>query len=101
MKRLEKQRMSELLIDLPAWRYEEARGGLIKRDFVFTDFVQAFGFMTQLALAAEKRDHHPEWFNAYNRVEITLTTHDVEGVSMRDIEMAQLAERLYQVVSAA
>ncbi|MBT2326967.1 4a-hydroxytetrahydrobiopterin dehydratase [Variovorax paradoxus] len=101
MNRLEFRRVTELLIELPTWRCEEQRADVIKREFVFADFVQAFGFMTQLALIAEKRDHHPEWFNVYNRVDITLTTHDVNGISMREIDMVHVAERLYQVIVAA
>lgn len=84
-----------LLASLPHWQFSDERGGLIRRRFVFADFVQAFGFMTQLALAAEKRDHHPEWSNVYNRVDITLTTHDCEGLSMRDIELARVADSLH------
>lgn len=100
MHRLEVSQAAELINDLPAWRCNDARGGMLQRDLEFADFVQAFGFMTQLALVAEKRDHHPEWFNAYNRVDLTLTTHDVSGISMRDIEMARLAERLYQTLTS-
>lgn len=83
-----------LSTQLPQWQYRPQRGGLIQRDFLFEDFVQAFGFMTQLALAAERLNHHPEWTNVYNRVSITLTTHDVQGLSTRDIELAQIADRL-------
>jgi 4a-hydroxytetrahydrobiopterin dehydratase len=100
MNRLDIPMATELIADLPGWRCEDVRGGVLRREFVFADFVQAFGFMTQLALAAEKRDHHPEWFNVYNRVDITLTTHDVGGISMRDIEMADLAERLHRTLAA-
>ena len=78
---------------LPLWRLDHARGGSITRDFVFTDFVQAFGFMTQVALLAERGNHHPEWSNVYKRVSITLTTHDVQGLSMRDIDLAGLIDR--------
>jgi 4a-hydroxytetrahydrobiopterin dehydratase len=101
MNRLDISQATELLADLPGWRCEDVRGGVIRRELVFADFAQAFGFMTQLALAAEKHDHHPEWFNVYNRVDISLTTHDVEGISMRDIEMARLAERIHQALSAS
>ncbi|MEO6322501.1 MAG: 4a-hydroxytetrahydrobiopterin dehydratase [Polaromonas sp.] len=101
MKKLEQAERDALLATLPAWRYDEARGGLIRREYVFADFVQAFGFMTQIALLAEKRDHHPEWFNVYNRVDVTLTTHDAEGLSMRDIELARLADRLHAALKPA
>lgn len=95
MKKLDAQTLSEWLAELPCWRFDAERGGLITREFVFTDFVQAFGFMAQLALVAEKANHHPEWSNVYNRVAITLTTHDVNGLSMNDIELAQSADRAY------
>ena len=61
----------------------------IRRQIVFTDFAEAFGFMTQVALIAEKADHHPEWTNIWNRVEVLLTTHDAGGLSPRDIELAE------------
>ena len=60
----------------------------ISRSIVFTDFAEAFGFMTQVALIAERADHHPEWTNVWNRVEITLTTHDAGGLSARDVDLA-------------
>lgn len=69
-------------------------GDAIERKFEFTDFSEAFAFMTRVALIAEKRDHHPEWFNVYNRVEITLTTHDAGGLSLRDVQMAKKIDRL-------
>ena len=64
-------------------------GKAIQRSFEFKDFSEAFGFMARVALIAEKRDHHPEWSNVYNRVEITLTTHDADGLSLRDVNMAK------------
>jgi len=82
------------LAQLPAWTLREDRGGILTREFVFHDFAQAFGFMTQLAVHAEKRNHHPEWFNVYNRVAVTLTTHDLPGLSMHDIDMALLMDRI-------
>lgn len=79
------------LQSLPGW--QEARDGeAIAKTFLFADFNAAFGFMTRVALEAEKADHHPEWFNVYNRVEITLTTHDAGGVSARDVALATFIE---------
>ena len=66
----------------------------IERTFAFDDFSQAWAFMNRVALIAEKRDHHPEWFNVYNRVEITLTTHDAGGLSLRDMNMAKAIDAL-------
>ena len=78
---------ADALDGLPDWDYDEARDA-IARSIVFTDFAEAFGFMTQVALLAERADHHPEWTNVWNRVEILLTTHDAGGLSARDIELA-------------
>ncbi len=81
------------LADLAGWSL--VREGLaIERTFTFGNFVEAFGFMSSVALLAEKADHHPEWFNVYNRVEITLTTHDAGGLSQRDIALAKAVEAL-------
>lgn len=92
--KLEPTELQRLLAPLPAWERREERGGTLCREFVFHDFAQAFGFMSQVAVLAEKRNHHPEWFNVYNRVAVTLTTHDVQGLSMNDIEMALLMDRI-------
>ncbi|MDR6859557.1 4a-hydroxytetrahydrobiopterin dehydratase [Variovorax guangxiensis] len=88
------------MTELPQWSFDPDRGGFIHRQFEFADFSQAFGFMVQMALDAEKRNHHPEWFNVYNRVDITLTTHDVGGLSMNDIVSAKLADRLHAASTA-
>lgn len=78
---------------LPNWAL--SRGGkAIERKLEFADFSEAFGFMTRVAIMAEKRDHHPEWFNVYNRVDITLTTHDAAGLSLRDVKMARRIDEL-------
>lgn len=75
------------LARLPGWALR-GDGQAIMRSFKFADFSAAFAFMTRVALLAEKADHHPEWSNVYNRVEITLTTHDAGGLSVRDVDMA-------------
>jgi len=72
---------------LGEWDYDETRDALT-RQFVFADFVEAFGFMTRVAIIAEKFDHHPEWSNIYNRVDVLLTTHDAGGLSTRDVALA-------------
>lgn len=95
MKKLDPQAIDEQLAELPRWRLHADRGGLITREFVFSDFAQAFGFMAQIALVAERSNHHPEWSNVYNRVTITLTTHDVNGLSMNDIALARSVDRAY------
>ena len=83
----------EALAALPAWRVR-ADGLAIERELKFADFNEAFGFMTRVALLADKHDHHPEWSNVYNRVAITLTTHDAGGVSARDVKMARAIDGL-------
>jgi len=88
MKKLDAQARKVALKELPAWREVQGRDA-IARKFEFKDFNAAFAFMTRAALLAEKMDHHPEWFNVYNRVEVTLSTHDAGGVSENDIAMAK------------
>ena len=88
------EQIVSLLTGLPQWRYQPERGGIITRDFKFIDFNEAFGFMARVALLAEQHNHHPEWSNVYNRVSITLTTHDASGLSTRDIDLAQRIDSL-------
>ena len=76
------------LAALPEWSLR-GDGLAIERKLAFADFGEAFGFMARVAIAADKADHHPEWFNVYNRVEITLTTHDAGGLSARDVALAR------------
>lgn len=76
------------LAELSGWSLR-ADGLAIERSLKFKDFGEAFGFMTRVAIHADKADHHPEWFNVYNRVDITLTTHDAGGLSTRDVAMAR------------
>ena len=95
MKPLAPELLQEQLQTLTRWRLNAQRPAL-RRDFRFADFNQAFAFMTRVALYAERHDHHPEWFNVYNRVEITLTTHDAGGVTQRDIDLARFADAAAQ-----
>lgn len=81
------------LSQLPDWVFNPVKNG-IEREFKFDDFVQAFGFMSSVAILAEKQNHHPEWFNVYNKVSILLTTHDANGLSEKDIELANAIEKL-------
>lgn len=74
------------------WKMDDSGRDAIVKEFVFKDFNQAFGFMTRIALVADKMDHHPEWFNVYNKVRILLSSHDVNGLSQRDIKLANHIE---------
>ena len=93
VERLTDAERDALLADLPDWALRDDRLA-IERTFRFADFSQAFAFMTRVALLAEAQDHHPEWANVYNRVAITLTTHDAGGLSQRDATMARAIEAL-------
>ena len=84
---------ADALDELDEWDYDEARDALTRK-FVFADFSEAFAFMTRVALLAEKADHHPEWSNVWNRVDILLTTHDAGGLSHRDVAMAEAIDLL-------
>jgi 4a-hydroxytetrahydrobiopterin dehydratase len=80
------------LTQLTGWSAGPGTRDCIVKTFKFKDFSEAFGFMTRAALAAEKADHHPEWFNVYNRVEVLLATHDADGVTMRDVDLARVMD---------
>jgi 4a-hydroxytetrahydrobiopterin dehydratase len=84
----------DALAGLSGWSLEEDRDA-IRRSFKFKDFNEAFGFMTRVALAAEKLNHHPEWSNAYNRVEMVLTTHSAGGLTALDIALAGVADAAF------
>ena len=86
--------LQPLLAQLPAWRMSTERGGTLSREFVFQDFAQAWGFMSQVAVVAEKRNHHPEWSNVWNTVRITLSTHDAGGLTDKDITLARAIDAL-------
>lgn len=79
------------IASLPAWQEVPGRDA-ITRTFRFSDFSEAFGFMVRAAMAAEQANHHPEWFNVYNRVEVTLATHDAGGVTAKDIKLAKFMD---------
>jgi len=91
IEKLTTEERARLLPNLIGWTMMDNRD-VISKSFKFKDFTQAFAFMTRVALLAEKADHHPEWFNVYNRVDIVLTTHDADGLSMRDIALAKAIE---------
>ena len=78
---------------LPAWTEVAGRDAIV-RTFTFSDFSAAFGFMARVALVAEKLDHHPEWRNVWNRVEVTLSTHDAGGLTASDIALAEAMDRI-------
>jgi 4a-hydroxytetrahydrobiopterin dehydratase len=91
--KLADQEIAAALAQLPGWSRVDGRSAIAKR-FQFADFNAAWGFMCRVALVAEKQDHHPEWFNVWNRVEITLSTHDAGGLSARDVRLAEAIERI-------
>lgn len=91
--KLTDEQRSALPTTLPHWSMDGERDA-IRRSFSFRDFVEAFGFMSKVALLAERADHHPEWINVYNRVDILLTTHDAGGLSPRDMALAEAIDRL-------
>lgn len=91
--RLEGAARAAALAALPAWREVEGRDAIARR-FVFADFGAAFAFMARAALLAERMDHHPEWCNVWNRVDVVLTTHDAGGLSALDVEMARAMDAM-------
>ena len=93
MEKLEGKGRDTALAAVPGWSLPPGRDAIVKA-FKFKDFSAAFGFMTQVALLAEKRDHHPEWSNVWNKVEITLTSHDAGGLTQRDVDLAIAIDRL-------
>lgn len=89
--KLSEQDIQQQVAKLEGWKVV---GGKVNKTFEFENFVQAFGFMTRVAMEAEKMNHHPEWFNVYNRVRIDLMTHDVGGISNYDIKLAKVIDRI-------
>lgn len=93
MSTLSPERRKALATELPGWAMVPGRDA-ITRTFALADFSAAFGMMTRIALVAERMDHHPEWRNVYNRLEITLSTHDAGGLTERDVKLAQAIDAI-------
>jgi 4a-hydroxytetrahydrobiopterin dehydratase len=92
--KLSETERAELVATLPDWTLDSDRDA-IRRSLRFKDFIEAFGFMSKVALLAERADHHPEWFNVYNKVDILLTTHEANGLSSRDLALAKAIDTLF------
>ena len=95
VQKLDEDARTALLARFPGWTHEPTRDAITRR-FQFADFAQAFGFMTSVAILAEKMDHHPEWSNVWNRVAILLSTHDAGGLSARDVRLARAIDALVE-----
>ncbi len=93
--KLNSDEISTALASLEGWRQVDGKDAIFK-SFVFKNFIEAFGFMTKVAIKAEKMDHHPEWFNVYKTVDVTLNTHDVGGVTELDIKLAKAMDKFAQ-----
>lgn len=93
LRRLDAAEIDDAVSRLVGW---EVRDGKLRRDFVFAGFIEAIGFMVQAAIVAESLDHHPDWSNAYNAVSVSLETHDVDGLSRLDVQLAHEMNRLAQ-----
>ena len=89
--KLSDEQIRKELTDLPGWSLVN---GKLHKDFVFKDFIEAFGFMSTAALHIEKMNHHPEWFNVYNKIKVDLTTHDAGGITQNDINLARILNSL-------
>ena len=86
----------DVLSNLKSWKASDDKRDAITKEFKFLDFKTAFSFMTKVALKAEEIGHHPEWFNVYNKVLITLTTHDVQGLSEKDVKLGKYIDSQYE-----
>jgi 4a-hydroxytetrahydrobiopterin dehydratase len=89
--KLSDEQIKKELANLSGWSLVN---GKLHRDFVFKDFIEAFGFMSRAALHIEKMNHHPEWFNVYNKIKVDLTTHDAGGITQNDINLAKILNSL-------
>ncbi|MEH6502620.1 MAG: 4a-hydroxytetrahydrobiopterin dehydratase [Cycloclasticus sp.] len=90
------EQVEEFIGEFDVWRIVD---GKLHREFIFADFIQAFGFMTEAALQAEKANHHPEWFNVYKKVIVDLTTHEAGGITERDFSLARQMEKIAKTKS--
>ena len=95
MKRLTGVERDAAVSAVPQWQLLEDAGGQLVREFQFPSFAAAFAFMTEAALVAERNDHHPDWRNVYDRVWVTLTTHDASGLTSKDVNLAQAMDAIY------
>ena len=91
MRKFSGSELKDALAGLPGWTVS---AGKLHREYKFADFIHAFGFMSTAALAIEKMGHHPEWFNVYNRVTVDLATHDAQGITPKDVELAKLLDEV-------
>jgi len=91
MMKLSSEQISQELKNLPGWSVKDEK---LQKDFEFVDFNEAFGFMTRAAMHIEKMNHHPEWFNVYNKLTVDLTTHDAGGITENDINLAKILNSL-------
>ena len=91
MMKLSESSIEEKLKNLPGWSIKKDK---LHKEFQFNDFNQAFGFMTRAAMEIEKMNHHPEWFNVYNRIIVDLTTHDADGITNNDVNLARILNSL-------
>ncbi len=89
--KLSDEQIRKELSDIPGWN---VMNGKLHKDFVFKDFIDAFGFMSRAAIHIEKMNHHPEWFNVYNKIKVDLVTHDARGITQNDINLAKILNSL-------
>tara|TARA_B100000287_G_C20390717_1_gene685488 strand:+ start:33 stop:329 length:297 start_codon:yes stop_codon:yes gene_type:complete len=94
-KKLKSKERNKILKTLKGWKKTRGRDS-IEKNFIFKDFKCAFSWMTRIALIAEKMDHHPEWFNVYNKVIVTLSTHDAGGITKLDLELAKKMDKSFR-----
>jgi len=94
-KRMSKSEIASKLDSIPEWKFSSESRDIIVRKFAFKDFSEALGFMVETGVNCDKANHHPEWFNVYNRVEVTFTTHDCGGISQNDFDAALMMDKAF------